>query len=1052
MDTHLTRTAALVFGSGLCALIYQTTWLREFRLIFGASTPASAAVLAIFMGGLGLGSAVLGRRVDWKGRPLLFYGQLELIIAVSAALTPVLIWLVRQVYMAMGGTPALGLGWGSVARLALSALVLAVPTFVMGGTLPAIARAVETAGDSARRHLAIVYGVNTLGAVAGTLLSTFYLFEHLGNRMSLWLACALNLVVAITAIGLGRRQKIAMGQGEATPAAQSDGRAEYPARFVFLAAAVVGFVFFLMELVWYRMLTPLLGGSTFTFGLILAIALLGIGAGSLVYHKWAAHRAATLAAFAGTCALEALCLAYPFALGDRLAILTILLRPLGLLEFFGHVAGWTIVCAIVVLPAALVAGFQFPLLIALLGKGERQVGRHTGYAYGWNTAGAIAGSLAGGFGILPLLTAPGTWRLVIALLVALGVAALWLSWSRDRILSLRAGSMAASGLALLMLLSPGPTAVWRHSPIGAGRVDPDEINTRNKSRRWMQKTRREIVWQADGRDTCVGLKKDEGYAFIVNGKNDGNIRTDAGTQVMSGLLAAMLHGSPKAVLVVGLGTGSTAGWLGAIPSVERVDVVELERAIKHVAHLCAAGNMAVLQNPKVHFIEGDGREVLLTTRRSYDLIVSEPSNLYRAGVAGLYTRDFYQVAARKLKQGGIFVQWLQGYETDFDTTRIAYATLSSVFSSIETWLTMERDFLFVASMQGIDHDLERLRGTIREEPYKSALANAWRATDLEGVFARFLVNDGYARTAAELQGGILNTDDRNVLEYAYARSVGRSMDADPELLRERAADLGQHRPERLKGGIDWKTVDQRRRSMMVAYESSVNVPKVNPERSQAYNHYVDGQLADALSAWKKLKNPEPRDLVETMLLAECLANAGQDEAQSRIEQLRVHLPIEADALLARWHLRQGREAEAIPRFEAAFTAFRINPWPERMLMARTLKAVENAADDASAAFDRRLFNTLAEPFAAACNDSDRLWTRLALAKALDQEDWVEGDRNQENWDATTLQAIQAFEPHIPWTKGFLRVRARCYARLNHPKAPAAERDLQTFLAQEPPGP
>src|SRR5262245_37450073 len=154
--------AILLFCSGLCALIYQTVWLREFRLIFGASTPASAAVLGVFMGGLGLGSAFLGRKAEASRKPLLYYGNLELFIALAAAATPLLVWLVRQLYGLTGGTIVLGHTFGTVVRLLLATLVLIVPTFLMGGTLPAAARSVSSQHDETRRGLALLYGCNTL--------------------------------------------------------------------------------------------------------------------------------------------------------------------------------------------------------------------------------------------------------------------------------------------------------------------------------------------------------------------------------------------------------------------------------------------------------------------------------------------------------------------------------------------------------------------------------------------------------------------------------------------------------------------------------------------------------------------------------------------------------------------------------------------------------------------------------------------------------------------------------------------------------------------------
>ena len=179
-----------------------------------------------------------------------------------------------------------------------------------------------------------------------------------------------------------------------------------PTRFVLAAAAITGFAFTLMELVWYRMLAPLLGGSTYTFGLILAVALLGIGLGSLARSR--RRQPGTLSGFAATCGLEAALLAAPYGLGDSVAILAARLHPAGVVSFGGLVWGWSLIALLVVFPAAFLAGLQFPMLISLLGKGREKVATHVGLAYAWNTAGAIVGSLAGGFGLLPLLSAPGT--------------------------------------------------------------------------------------------------------------------------------------------------------------------------------------------------------------------------------------------------------------------------------------------------------------------------------------------------------------------------------------------------------------------------------------------------------------------------------------------------------------------------------------------------------------------------------------------------------------------------------------------------------------------
>ncbi|MEP6995079.1 MAG: fused MFS/spermidine synthase, partial [Acidobacteriota bacterium] len=290
LKSRLFPVAALLLGSGLSSLVYQIAWMRELRLVFGFSTAASAAVVAIFLGGLGLGGRVLGKRADATPRPLFYYGCLELLIACSAALTPGLLWLVRRIYLALGGSFVLGSVGGAVARLVLSALVLLVPTFLMGGTLPAATRAVETDADPERRHLGILYGANTIGAVFGTSLATFWLLEAIGTRETLWLACVFNALIGLSAVLLGKRLVIRDSEPDAAHGASNapprpEASAPAPRRFVLAAACVVGFAFTLMELVWYRMLAPLLGGSTYTFGLILAVALAGIGLGAALYGR-----------------------------------------------------------------------------------------------------------------------------------------------------------------------------------------------------------------------------------------------------------------------------------------------------------------------------------------------------------------------------------------------------------------------------------------------------------------------------------------------------------------------------------------------------------------------------------------------------------------------------------------------------------------------------------------------------------------------------------------------------------------------------------------------
>lgn len=1049
MDKRVFQVAALLGASGACALVLQVAWLRELRLVFGGSTAASAAVLAIFMGGLGLGGAILGKRADASPSPLGLYATLELLVAAMAALTPFLLIFVREIYIALGGSMAMGLTNATLVRLALSALVLGFPTFLMGGTLPAAARSVESREDVGRNAVAVLYGVNTLGAAAGAFIATFYCLEVFGTRLTLWLACLLNALVGMTARVLARRaapeRSVAPGEGEERAAAISEAvevpAPAAPAFYVLGAAAVVGFVFLLMELVWYRMLSPLLGGSTYTFGLILAVALFGLGLGGALYALVGRRRPATIEVFAATVGLEALFMAIPFALGDRLAVLAEVLRELSSMGFPGHVFGWTVITSAVILPAAVVSGYQFPLLIALLGQGRENVGRHTGFAYAANTGGSILGSLAGGFGALPLLTAVGTWRAVVILLAALGGAALAVSARRRRpSLHFAVPLLCASIAVFLVMYSLGPTAAWRHSGIGAGRGFLD-TSTPNDLKKSILDQRRHIIWEAEGIESSVALEAISGLSFIINGKNDGNAIRDASTQVMSGLLCALAHPEPKRSFVLGLGTGSTAGWLAAVESMERVDVVELEPATIEMARRSAAVNHDALNNSKVNVIEGDGRELLLTAPGQYDLIFSEPSNPFRAGIASLYTQEFYEAVASRLAEGGLFAQWVQAYEIDVQTVRTIYATLASVFPYVETWQTNPLDMILVCSMEPIVYSQPELNRRIREEPYASALLHTWKVTDQEGFFSRYVANAELPKIVAAQEKGRLNTDDRTLVEFGFARTVGNKGSFSVNDLRRAAVENNAHRPTltdveglgAYKGEQDWQYSEEQRLQMAALADiSERELEDLAPgprHRAEALACFVEGDLEGVLTAWQAQERGA-RSPIEVALVAEALAEAGDDQAFAYAARLRDWSPVEADAVLARLAYAQGRTEHAVGLLEKTFTGLRGDPWPMSLLMDRALRLAQAMAKE-DPGLAPRLLAAIGEPFAVYLLENFRMELTVELASRIGY--------------AEAAPYIEAFEPNVLWTEEFLSFRARCYAEVGHPKAALAERQFAEFV-------
>jgi spermidine synthase len=1016
--------ALLLLGSGFSSVAYQTVWLRELRLIFGSTTGATAAVIGLFMAGLGFGSLFFGKRADRSPNGLRLYADLELGISLAAALSPWLITLAGWAYFSTGGSPSLGTSGATLVRLALAALCLGVPTFLMGGTLPAVARAVVTEDDVKRRSVATLYGANTLGAVLGVMVPTFLLLERFGNRLTLVIAVVLNLAIAIVARSWSRS---AVVEPTAPPvSAEEESRALAPRGFVFGAAAVVGFVFLLMELVWYRMLAPILGGSTFTFGLILAMALLGIGAGGLLYGVAAGDRPASLRLFALTCAIEAVVIIVPFALGDGIAILASLLRQLSLFGFAGQVAGWAVICGIVVLPAGIVSGFQFPLLIALLGRGRTGVGTDAGYAYAWNTLGAIGGSIAGGFGLLPLLTAPGAWRAAAATMVMLSAVTIILSFSRKERLTLTAAALAIAA-TLLMILPQGPTAVWRHSPIGAGRVSllgvsgaalKDSIHLK----------RRTTMWEAEGVESSIAMNRADGIGFIVNGKADGHAVADAGTQVMGGLAGAIMHRQPTSSLVIGLGTGSSAGWLSLVPTMERVDVAELEPAIRHVAEACRAVNAAALERPNLHLIYGDAREILLTRKDRYDIIFSEPSNPYRAGIASLFTQEFYAAAADRLLPGGYFLQWVQAYDITASTLATIYRTLTTVFPHVQTWRTSAGDLLLIASAEEPSIDSGTLRARIEQEPYRSALHATWLVNDFEGFLAHHIADSRFTRELLSTAWGDINTDDRNAIEFGFARSVGTS-GIDMAALLHTSRSRGFDRPP-VSGGeaVDWARVErQRATSAIIGTRATHSLEGSPAATSDDYGaEQVRGTALDGASV--------------SELIAEGLkaAHSGDPVALTASERLEAVAPRDAAAIRAIHFEKAGRLVEAEQELTALLHDVRETPWITNAALKPALNVASRLGPrDPEAA--RRLHGLMREPFSVFTADEQRKHLLLQLAI------WAE----KGGCGPLTIEALEQYEPHIPWNREFLVQRARCYDVTKSSRSRKAKLDLDKFVSQTP---
>jgi len=1028
--------ACLLALSGACALVYQMAWLREFRLVFGGATPATAAVLAIFMGAMGAGSALFGRKAEASANPLRLYALIELGVGVAALLTPLLLSVVRSLYLSTGGIATLGQVPATLLQLLLATVVLAPPCLLMGGSLPAAFKWVETDQDSQRGSLGVLYGVNTLGALAGVLISTFWLLELWGIRATVMAAAGVNLLIGAAAWFVSRDATSvkAVQPSALTSNGETTDPSRLTARFLYLAAGITGFTFFLSELVWFRILSPLLGSSVYGFGLILALALAGIGLGGLLYRMlWAARaEAVTLAALARVAAWQALFLALPWALGDRIAVFAIDVNQLRSLGLSGQIAGWTMIASLLVLGPSILAGVQFPLLVGLLGSGSRDAGRHVGYAYAANTLGAITGSLAGGFLLLPWLTALGAWRWVflLTLLLSLGAAVLGARsasrWGWPVLAALWIGA------SWLMFIPTGPTAAWRHKPIGYGRVEslPNSING---LRGWLHASRWKIAHEFEGREASVAaVSSDDGYCLYVNGKSDGSAFGDADTQVMQGLVPAMLHPAPHSAFIVGLGTGTTAGWVADVPEMKQVDVVELEPAMASLArNHFAPVNRNVLSKANVHLIPGDAREALLAAGSRYDLIISEPSNPYRAGVSTLFTQEFYAAAKARLNERGLFAQWVQGYEVDAQAIRQVYATLTSVFPQVETWISGPNDLLFIGHLTAPEYTMEQMRTRITQPLFAEALKRVWLTNSVEGMLAHHLAAPVFARTLLQNTPANINTDDRNLLEYGFARALSKDNTFETTQVLSMAIEQDADVPAHLPAQIDRTHLTDERLRMLAADGASFamldDLTGDDQRRAEAIAAYAKGHYDEVLANWAGT----PASPFEQLMLLESAARAGTaEQLTSFYEAVRQDWPADAHLAAALSAFRHESYDDATSHLIEGFKALRPQVWVRLSSVQSALSLVPPLAAN-NRDLVPQFMAVLQQPFPGGLAEPSRMSTLVEIIPLLSP--------------AQQIEVLALFEPNPPWQRHFLEFRLKTYRAAKHALTAKAERDLQEFL-------
>lgn len=766
--------ALLLFASGAAALVFQVLWVKQLSLVVGVEVYAVTTAISAFFAGLALGGLAFGRLADRLVRPLRLYAALEALVALLAVASTVALANAASAFVFLQAAFGL-LAW------ALPLLLVGVPAFFMGGTLPVLVRAVEPADGQMGRAGGGLYAANTAGAIAGTLLAAFVLLPTLGVLGSAYAAAACNLIAATGALLLRRDTGRAPGESEPIAAPRSNA-----ARLAIALYCVAGGVALGYEVVWTQSIVQFMSTRTFAFAVVLATYLCGLVLGSALYARRADRVGdpwglfGLLIAAAGLLAILQVAGLGNWLIGLQSRAEWLVLQAGGS-ELAGMCARFVVAAVCVVFLPTTLLGAAFPIALRLA-VDRRHVGRDVGVVVALNTLGGIVGVMLTGFVLVPGLGLVRTLAVLGALAALIGLLAVWRGEGVSKGLRLGVGMVAVLTLAIGVLTPP------RH----LAQLLPGARNG-------------EISFYAEGRGGTVAVveqgKGDRRFSrlYIQGVSNTGDAMPSLRYMRLQALLPLLIHnGEPRSALVIGFGTGITAGAMLRYRDLQHPVVAELLPEVLAAAPRFS-GNFDAVRDPRLDIRLRDGRRELLGSAERYDMITLEPPPPSAAGVVNLYSRDFYQLAASRLADNGIVAQWLPLPTQNDEESRALVRSFIDVFPTATLWTTEFHEMLLVGSLQPLQLDVSRIRARF-EQPEVAAALGEVGIDSVEALLATWITDrDGLLRYAGD---ALPVTDDQPRIEYApwvRSKEIARVL---PTLLALRSAPPLENAVPSVRAAVD----------------------------------------------------------------------------------------------------------------------------------------------------------------------------------------------------------------------------------------------------------
>ncbi|MCB0404577.1 MAG: hypothetical protein KDD51_07300 [Bdellovibrionales bacterium] len=709
---------AIVFLSGAVGLLYQVVWHKYMALLLGSHARATAFVLAIFLGGLSAGYATFGRWASTRRWNLVrTYAFIEMALLAWAILFPVffavLFPIVSHFYHAFGVSSAL-------TDVLLALVLLGPPTFLMGGTLPLLTQALSPDLKSASYWHARIYGFNTVGAAFGSLFTGYFLVPQFGLSGALWLGAVGNGVVAgvLYFFYAPQFEPAPLRASRSKAKTKTDPKEYFWERLTVRQKALLGvgflsgFYVLTLETVLIRLMGLATGASTFNFTLIVSVFVFALGIGSLLVRRLEKAKPAMLFWNQIFVALALLVLYvsgeyWPYWAHVLRAGLRDIEQNFGVYQFRLALG----VTALLAVPVGL-CGLCLPLCFHLFKEDKERLGQDVGYLYGVNTVGAVVGALVGGYYLYYVFNLDHIFKITIGLSVLSAGLSYWAfpqrkkrRWDRFQLGAALAVVVVVLGVARMPLYTKENYIQPFRKPLP---IEGVTFEGKAAFTKYLSRNTTYLHYE-DGPNTSIGIGKSEynGEEFsrtlFVNGKSDGNTRGDLFTTVMLGHIPGILARKLTNTAVIGFGTGMTIGVLSLYDEIDSIDVMEISHAVIKNSNYFDRYNGGASSNTKVHIHEMDAFRFLAAANKSYDLIVSEPSNPWVAGVENLYTSEFYRIAKKKMNPDGVFVQWIHTYSFTDSLLRLVLRTMNEHFRHVSIFQLKGGDI----ALLGRDFDMER---------------------------------------------------------------------------------------------------------------------------------------------------------------------------------------------------------------------------------------------------------------------------------------------------------------------------------------------------------